>query len=95
MAEVVRITQEVLEAFGVEPREFLRRLPDELGTLERRIAAFARLLVAAPELAIIDSLDEGLSRSEAALVAGFEKEYRSRHPEGTLLFVDTREEDDL
>jgi len=95
MAEVERITHEVLASFGAEPREFLRRLPDQLGTLERRIAAFVRLLVAAPELAVIDGLDEGLSRSEAARVAGFEKEYRSRHPEGTLLFVDTQEEDDL
>ncbi len=87
LAEVARITHEVLT------RSFLNRLPDELGMLERKIAAFVRLLIAAPELAIIDALDEGLSREECARVAGFEKEYHGRHPSGTLLFVDTREED--
>lgn len=91
-AEVAAITQEVLDTFGVEPRSFLGRVPDELGKLERKIAAFARLMIAGPELAVIDSLDEGLSRAECARVAGFEQEYRRRHPAGTLVFVDIREE---
>ena len=92
LAEVAAITQEVLDAFGVEPRGFLARVPDELGRLERKIAAFARLMVAGPELAIIESLDEGLSRAECARVAGFEQAFRRRHPAGTLIFVDIREE---
>ncbi len=92
LAEVAAITHEVLDAFGIEPRGFLVRVPDELGMLERKIAAFARLLIAGPELAIIESLDDRLSRAECARVAGFEQEYRRRHPTGTLLFVDIREE---
>jgi len=91
LERVVQIAQEVLEAFGAEPRAFLARLPDELGTLERKIAAFVRLLIAAPEVALIDSLDAGLDRQERARVSGFEAEFRSRHPEATLLFVETRE----
>jgi ABC-type transporter Mla maintaining outer membrane lipid asymmetry ATPase subunit MlaF len=92
LAEVATITQEVLDVFGIEPRGFLVRVPDELGKLERKVAAFARLMIAGPELAIIESLNEGLSRAECARVAGFEQEYRRRHPAGTLLFVDIREE---
>ncbi|OAI52272.1 hypothetical protein AYO46_05950 [Betaproteobacteria bacterium SCGC AG-212-J23] len=92
LAEVATITQEVLDVFGLEPRTFLARVPDELGRLERKIAAFARLMIAGPELAIIESLDDGLSRAECARVAGFEQEYRRRHPAGTLIFVDIREE---
>ena len=92
LAEVATITQEVLDGFGIEPRGFLVRVPDELGKLERKIAAFARLMIAGPELAIIESLNDGLSRAECARVAGFEQEYRRRHPAGTLLFVDIREE---
>jgi len=92
LAEVATVTQEVLDAFGIEPRGFLVRVPDELGKLERKIAAFARLMIASPELAIIESLNDGLSRAERARVAGFEQEYRRRHPAGTLLFVDIREE---
>lgn len=92
LAEVAAITHEVLGVFGIEPRAFLNRVPDELGKLERKIAAFARLMVAGPELAIIESLDDGLSRAECARVAGFEQEYRRRHPAGTLVFVDIRED---
>ena len=92
LGEVAAITQEVLDTFGIEPRAFLGRVPDELGKLERKIAAFARLMIAGPELAIIESLDDGLSRAECARVAGFEQEYRRRHPAGTLIFVDIREE---
>jgi len=92
LAEVAAITHEVLGVFGVEPRGYLNRVPDEMGKLERKIAAFARLMVAGPELAIIESLDDGLSRAECARVAGFEQEYRRRHPAGTLVFVDIREE---
>jgi predicted ABC-type transport system involved in lysophospholipase L1 biosynthesis ATPase subunit len=92
LAEVATITQEVLDVFGVEPRSFLARVPDELGKLERKIAAFARLMIAGPELALIESLNDGLSRAECARVAGFEQEYRRRHPAGTLVFVDIREE---
>jgi len=54
-------------------------------------AAFVRLLVAAPELAVFDALDEGLSRQESAGLSRFETEYRSRQPAGTLLYVDTKE----
>jgi len=92
LAEVAAITHDVLAAFGLEPRSFLARVPDELGKLERKIAAFARLMVAGPELAIIESLNDGLSRAECARVAGFEQAYRRRHPAGTLIFVDIREE---
>ena len=92
LAEVASVTGEVLGVFGIEPRGFLVRVPDELGMLERKIAAFARLMVAGPELALIESLNDRLSRAECARVAGFEQEYRRRHPAGTLIFVDIREE---
>ena len=91
MERVAELASEVLERFGAEPQEFLARLPDELGVLERKIAAFVRLLVAAPELVVFDALDDGLSRQEAASVNRFEAEYRSRQPMGTLLYVDTKE----
>lgn len=91
LARVAEIACQVLERFGAEPQAFLARLPDELGVLERKIAAFVRLLVAAPELAVFDALDDGLSRRETASVARFEAEYRSRQPMGTLLYVDTKE----
>jgi ABC-type transporter Mla maintaining outer membrane lipid asymmetry ATPase subunit MlaF len=92
LARVAEIAHEVLERFGAEPQAFFARLPDDLAPLERKIAAFVRLLVAAPELVVFDALDEGLSRQESARVSGFEAEYRARQPTGTLLYLDTREE---
>lgn len=89
--EVAGLAGEVLERFGAEPEAFLARLPDELGTLERRLAAFVRLLVSSPELALFDDIGEGLSRDERARVADFEQVYRARQPQGTLLYLDTAE----
>lgn len=89
---VSQIVREVLEAFVDDPLAVLGRLPDQLGALQRRVVAFARMMVVGPELAVLDSLEEGLSREECACVARFEAEYRARHPAGTVLIVDTKEE---
>ena len=89
---VAQLAQDVLSAFGAEPRYFLARLPDELGMLERKMASFVRLLVAAPELMVFDALEDGLSYAECRHAARFEAEYRARQPAGTVLYVDTRED---
>lgn len=92
LEDVAQLSQEVLTAFGVEPRPFLSRLPDELGTLERKIAAFVRQLVSAPELMVFDALEDGLSRAETRHVKHFEAVYRAYQPAGTVLYVDTMED---
>ena len=90
--QVAEITQQVLQAFVPDPMAVLARLPDQLSTLQRRLVAFVRLLVSGPELALIDGLEQGLSREERACVARFEAEYLARQPSGTLVYVDAREE---
>ncbi len=92
LPEVARLAYQVLEGFGLAPREFFPRLPDQLGPLERKVTALARLLIAPPELVVMDALEEGLSHSECACVGRFEAEYRARRPDGTLLYVDTLED---
>jgi ABC-type transporter Mla maintaining outer membrane lipid asymmetry ATPase subunit MlaF len=92
LPEVAQLAHDVLAAFGAEPRYFFARVPDELGTLERKIASFIRLLVAAPELMVFDALEDGLSYAECRYAARFEAEYRARQPQGTVLYVDTKEE---
>jgi len=92
LAAVAQLAHEVLAAFGAEPRYFFARVPDELGTLERKIASFIRLLVAAPELMVFDALEDGLSHAECRYAARFEAEYRARQPQGTVLYVDTKED---
>ena len=93
LERVATLAQEVLEGFGIEPRPFLARLPDELGALERKIAALVRLLAAEPALAILDGLKEGLSRAERERASLFETELRARLPGATLLYVDSKEGD--
>jgi ABC-type transporter Mla maintaining outer membrane lipid asymmetry ATPase subunit MlaF len=92
LEQVATLAHEVLVAFGADPRTFLARIPDELGMLERKMAAFVRSLVAAPELMVFDALEDGLSYAECRHAARFEAEYRARQPQGTVLYVDTREE---
>jgi ABC-type transporter Mla maintaining outer membrane lipid asymmetry ATPase subunit MlaF len=92
LEHVAQLANDVLSAFGAEPRYFLARLPDELGALERKMASFVRLLVSAPELMVFDALEDGLSHAECRHAARFEAEYRARQPAGTVLYVDTRED---
>jgi ABC-type transporter Mla maintaining outer membrane lipid asymmetry ATPase subunit MlaF len=90
--DVAALAHEVIAAFGGEPEAFLKRVPEELSILERKVAAFIRLLVSAPELMIFDALEEGLGRSDTSRAAQFETVYRARQPAGTVLYVDTRED---
>jgi ABC-type transporter Mla maintaining outer membrane lipid asymmetry ATPase subunit MlaF len=92
LEQVAELGREVLAAFGADPARFFARLPEELGVLERKIASFVRGLVATPQLMIFDALEDGLSSEECRLAARFESEYRARAPQGTLVYVETREE---
>lgn len=93
LGHVATIAGEVAAAFGSEPRSFLARLPDQLTPLEHKVALLIRLLVAEPALAVLDALEEGLSRAERPCAALFESELRARLPQATVLFADSREED--
>jgi ABC-type transporter Mla maintaining outer membrane lipid asymmetry ATPase subunit MlaF len=90
--EVAMLAHEVLATFGIEPDDFFPRLPDELGTLHRKVAALTRVLVRPPELMLFDALDEGLSHADCACLGRFESAYRARQPSGTVLYVDTKED---
>jgi len=92
LEQVAELAREVLSAFGIDSARFFARLPEELGVLERKIASFVRSLVAAPQLMIFDALEDGLSYAECRHAARFESEYRARAPQGTLVYVDTRED---
>jgi len=92
LEKVAELAHEVIGAFGADADSILVRVPDELSMLERKIAAFARLLVSAPELMIFDALEEGLSHSECKCAARFEAIYRAYQPAGTVIYVDTKED---
>lgn len=91
LEKVAELAHDVIGAFGADADSLLVRVPDELSMLERKIAAFARLLVSAPDLMIFDALEEGLSHSECKCAARFETVYRAYQPAGTVIYVDTKE----
>jgi len=92
LEEVVKLAYDVLSAFGVEPQAFLAKLPDELGMLERKIAAFIRVLVSAPELILFDALDDALNPQECRCIARFESVYRTFQPAGTVMYIEVKED---
>ena len=92
VAQIAQTARDALASLGTDPQRFLSRLPDEMDPFEKKLVAFVRLLAKQPPLAVIDGLGEGLNREQSARAARFEAEYRSRQPEGTLLFVDLAEE---
>lgn len=91
LEKVAQLAHDVIGAFGADADAILARVPDELSMLERKIAAFVRLLVSVPELMMFDALEEGLSHSECKCAARFEAVYRAYQPDGTVLYVDTKE----
>jgi ABC-type transporter Mla maintaining outer membrane lipid asymmetry ATPase subunit MlaF len=92
LEKVAALAHDVIGAFGADADSILVRVPDELSMLERKMAAFARLLVSAPDLMIFDALEEGLSHSECKCTARFEAVYRAYQPAGTVIYVDTKED---
>lgn len=92
LEKVAELAHDVIGAFGADADSILARVPDELSMLERKIAAFARLLVSVPDLMIFDALEEGLSHSECKCTARFETVYRAYQPAGTVVYVDTKED---
>ena len=90
--DVVRLAHEVLAAFDMEPDAFFAHLPDELRMLERKVAAFIRALIAAPELMLFDGLEDGLSPQECRRITQFESVYRRYQPAGTVLYVEVKED---
>ena len=91
LGSIAEAARQALAAFDADPERLLARLPDELGAFERKLVAFTRLLVSAPELAVFDALDDALDFADHARTARFEAEYLARQPAGTLIYVDLPE----
>lgn len=64
------------------------RLPDQIGTMERRLVAFVRAMLAEPEVLVLDSVADGLARSESARALALGSVYLRRFPFRTLVHVE-------
>lgn len=88
---IAEAARQALAAFGADTERLLACLPDELGTFDRKLVAFTRMIVSAPELAVFDALGDALDSADHARAARFEAEYLARQPAGTLIYVDLPE----
>jgi predicted ABC-type transport system involved in lysophospholipase L1 biosynthesis ATPase subunit len=66
-------------------------LPDRLSEFERRLAAFVRAMLAAPQIMVYDGLFDGLTRAEIEKAASFDRLFRLHFPRGTAIYVDAED----
>lgn len=71
--------------------EMLRKLPDQLTLYEKRLAAFVRAMLMAPEFMVYDAIHEGLSPREAQKTARFNRVFRLYYPFRTSVLLNFEE----
>lgn len=92
-ADLERDVADILRQCGLDAAPealaaWLGGSPSLMGRLERRLAGYARALLARPEILVLDHVFEGLTRDEARRVLGWRKIFHRYLPFRTLLFVD-------
>ena len=75
----------LLEELGGVDDELLAKLPDEMTLYERRLAAYIRALLEAPDLLIVDDAETGLGATKRRRAGRFAEVYRTRCPNGTYV----------
>lgn len=71
--------------------EMLHKLPDQLSLYEKRLAAFVRAMLMAPEFMVYDAIHEGLSPREAQKTARFNRVFRLYYPFRTSVLLNFEE----
>jgi len=72
------------ELGGVDD-DLLGKLPEDMTLYERRLAAYLRALLEAPELMVAENLGAGLGPTKRRRAARFAEVYRARCPGGTFV----------
>ena len=72
------------ELGGVDD-DLLGKLPEDMTLYERRLAAYIRALLEAPELLVAENLAAGLGPAKRRRAARFAEVYRARCPGGTFI----------
>jgi ABC-type lipoprotein export system ATPase subunit len=79
----------LLSELGTPPGSLLAKLPERMSLYEKKLAAYVRILLEAPELVLVEDLGGGLSAAEQAAAAGFDAVYHAHCPGGTFVRLDT------
>jgi len=75
----------LITELGGAPATMLGKLPEEMTLLERKITGFARILLEAPELVLVEDFAPGLDSAERMRIPYFAATYQARHPGGTFV----------
>lgn len=75
----------LITELGGAPATMLGKLPEEMTLLERKITGFARILLEAPELVVVEDFAPGLDSAERMRIPYFAATYQARHPGGTFV----------
>lgn len=73
---------------GERGRQLASSLPDRLSRYERRLVAFARAVLAEPELLVLDGVAEGLPRADAGHACAFGAAFLRRFPFRTVVHIE-------
>ena len=63
-------------------------LPDQISPMERRLAAFVRAMLAEPEVMVLDSVADGLTRGESARALALGALFLRRFPFRTVVHIE-------
>jgi len=70
---------------GGAPELLLGKLPEEMTPLEKKITGFARILLEAPDLVLVENFAAGLDSADRMRLPYFANTYHARHPGGTFV----------
>lgn len=84
-------TTAILMRFGLNQNDVVRilqSLPADLSLFEKRLVSFARMVVIEPEMLICDSVFEGLTDGEVAVISRFNELFHLYFPFRTVIFLE-------
>jgi hypothetical protein len=93
VAPAGEIESKVFEMFAAcgldtaQTEELCGKRPGELNPLEKRLSGFVRSLLMRPGLLVYSRFFEGLTRAQMDRAAALHAVYRSRHPDGTAVYL--------
>ena len=79
--------QALLEQLGGTDPDLLAKLPEHMNLYERRLTAFVRAVLEAPQLLVAEELTKGLGPTKRKRVARFGEAYQAHCPGGTFIHL--------
>lgn len=81
----------LLDELGGVDDNLLAKLPEDMTLYERRLAAYVRALLGAPELLVVENLASGLGPTKRKRAARFAHTYHANCPGGTFVQIEEGE----